>query len=96
MADPRKRRRRKVDVSLTERLAVSVRPRAAEWQTAGVERAALRRAVADYMASEGCSCCRNVEAHQEHKARLGKLLRVQKYADGSGYDFGRYETPRKS
>ena len=29
------------------------------------ERKELRAAVADYMSSEGCSCCQNVEAHPE-------------------------------
>ena len=53
-------------------------------------RAELRNAVADYMRSEGCSCCENTEAHAEHKARLAKLLNVPKYDDGSGFDFLRY------
>lgn len=57
------------------------------------ERAEIRRAVADYMHSEGCSCCRNVEAHEEHTAVLARLLRVPRYADGSGFDFGRFKTP---
>lgn len=54
------------------------------------ERAELRQAVADYMRSEGCSCCRDMKAHEIHAARLAKLLKVQKYADSSGYDFCRY------
>ena len=54
-----------------------------------VVRAAMRTAVADYMSSEGCSCCEGL-LHDEHKARLAKLLRVVPYADGSGYDFPRY------
>lgn len=53
---------------------------------------ALRTAVADYMHSEGCSCCRNLEAHEQHEAALGKLLKVEKYSDGSGYNFSRYRT----
>ena len=52
----------------------------------------LRQAIADYMQSEGCSCCENVDAHKEHAARLAKLLRVKKYSDGSGYNFNRYAT----
>ena len=56
--------------------------------------AAIRRALADYMQSEGCECCRDYDAHEKHKATLGKLLRVQKYADGSGYDFSKYRTQR--
>ena len=47
---------------------------------------AIRTAVADYMRSEGCSCCQDYEAHHEHHARLGKLLKVQKYPDKSGYE----------
>lgn len=61
----------------------------------------IRRAVADYMQSEGCSCCRNVDDHDAHKATLGQMLRVSKYSDGSGYDFSLYRTgvlrgPRKA
>jgi hypothetical protein len=52
----------------------------------------IRKAVADYMSSEGCSCCQNVEAHQRHAAALAKLLHVPKYEDGSGYDFSRFRT----
>jgi hypothetical protein len=58
------------------------------------ERAALRTAVADYMHSEGCCCCRNQEAHERHEAVLGKLLKVPKYKDGSGYDFGKYRSAK--
>lgn len=60
------------------------------------ERKALRTAIADYMYSEGCSCCQNREAHEDHKAVLGKLLKVKKYPDGSGYDFYSYRTPSTS
>lgn len=56
------------------------------------ERAALRQAVADYMQSEGCSCCENTEAHKAARQRLAKLLRVPLYGDKSGYDFNRYAT----
>lgn len=55
----------------------------------------LRRAVADYMWSEGCGCCSNEEKHQKHKARLARILDVPKYQDGSGYDFDRFRTPEK-
>lgn len=57
--------------------------------------AAIRRAVADYMQSEGCSCCSNVEAHKKHAATLGKLLGVQKYPDGSGFNFRKHRTKTK-
>lgn len=56
--------------------------------------AAIRRAVADYMRSEGCGCCQNVEAHKKHAAALAKLLRVPKYSDGSGYNFGKFESKK--
>ena len=52
----------------------------------------VRQAVADYMRSEGCSCCQDVEAHEEHTKRLGKLLKAPKYKDGSGYDFSKFRT----
>jgi hypothetical protein len=52
----------------------------------------IRQAVADYMTSEGCSCCQNVEAHRRHAAVLAKLLRVPGYPDGSGYNFNRFRT----
>ena len=50
----------------------------------------LRQAVADYMQSEGCSCCRNLEEHDKHKARLAKLLKVPLYSDKSGFNFNRF------
>lgn len=56
------------------------------------ERAAIRQAIADYMQSEGCSCCQNVEAHREHKALLAKLLKVPPYSDGDGHDFNKFAT----
>ncbi|RTE91927.1 hypothetical protein [Bradyrhizobium sp. LVM 105] len=56
------------------------------------ERAEIRRLVADYMRSEGCTCCRDVEAHEKHAAELAKVLKVRKYEDGSGYDFAHYRT----
>jgi hypothetical protein len=49
----------------------------------------IRRAVANYMYSEGCACCRGSD-HDKHKAVLAKLLRVSKYSDGSGYDFSKF------
>ena len=55
----------------------------------------IRRAVADYMRSEGCSCCQDWDAHREHAARLAKLLHVRKYSDGSGYNFGKHESKQK-
>lgn len=54
----------------------------------------IRTAVADYMYSEGCSCCEGND-HGEHKARLGKLLKVPPYSDGSGYDFSKFRTKKE-
>ncbi len=54
----------------------------------------VRQAVADYMSSEGCSCCRDTEAHEQHTSRLAKLLRVQQYADSSGFDFPKYRSKK--
>lgn len=56
------------------------------------ERKELRTAIADYMKSEGCSCCRDTQAHKEAEARIAKILLVPKYQDGSGYDFSKFET----
>lgn len=52
----------------------------------------LREAVANYMRSEGCSCCQNIDAHTEHKKVLAKLLNVKPYSDNSGYDFSKYQS----
>ena len=51
--------------------------------------AKIRRAVAQYIASEGCSCCRGKD-HDKDAERLAKLLGVPPYDDGSGYDFYRF------
>lgn len=57
-------------------------------------RAQVRTLVADYMRSEGCSCCRDVDAHKEHELALGKFLKVPKYSDGSGCDFSRFRSKK--
>lgn len=57
-----------------------------------VFRKAVRQAVADYMRSEGCSCCRDTDAHEKHAAELAKLLRVDAYSDDSGFDFAKYRS----
>lgn len=54
-------------------------------------RADLRQAIADYMASEGCSCCQG-GSHDDDEAKLAKLLNVPRYDDDSGFDFYRYKT----
>ena len=55
----------------------------------------MRRLFADYYNSEGCSCCRDTDAHDEAKVAIGKLLRVKKYSDNSGYDFRKYATKKQ-
>lgn len=52
---------------------------------------AVRAALADYMLSEGCSCCQNTEKHKEAERVLAGLLDVPMYDDGSGYDFFQFE-----
>lgn len=54
----------------------------------------VREAVANYMQSEGCSCCQNITAHEMHTKVLGELLNVDKYSDDSGYEFSKYRTPK--
>lgn len=54
----------------------------------------VRKAVADYMSSEGCSCCQDTEAHDTHKKTLAKLLDVRAYKDKSGYDFYKHKSKR--
>lgn len=56
-----------------------------------VDLVAVRQAVADYISTEGCSCCQSPR-HDDHKAALAKLLKVRPYSDGSGHNFSPYET----
>lgn len=55
----------------------------------------IRRLIADYMAAEGCSCCQSIDRHREIKEKLALLLNVPKYSDGSGWNFGKFETKVK-
>lgn len=50
----------------------------------------IRKAIANYMRSEGCSCCQDVDAHKEHTKILAKLLNVPMYKDKSGYNFHKF------
>lgn len=52
----------------------------------------IRKAVADYMRSEGCDCCQNREEHEKHTAYLASLLEVPMYDDASGYDFNQFSS----
>lgn len=53
---------------------------------------AIRTALADYMNAEGCECCRDADGHTAAEARLAKLLRIPRYKDGSGFNFGKFAT----
>lgn len=55
-----------------------------------IEVSLVRTAVANYIRSEGCGCCSDRDAHREDEEALAKLLDVEPYLDGSGYDFGKY------
>ncbi len=57
---------------------------------------AIRQAIADYVASEGCDCCQNKDAHKAAAAKIAKLLRVPKYKDGSGFDFSKFRSKKES
>lgn len=57
---------------------------------------AIRQALADYMLSEGCGCCQDIDAHTESKKRLAILLEVPMYKDGSGYDFSKFESKQSN
>lgn len=57
------------------------------------ELAELREAVANYMYSEGCSCCQDIQAHREHRKALAVLLKVPAHPkDPECYDFSPYRT----
>lgn len=47
----------------------------------------IKQAFTAYRKAEGCSCCRNIEAHKEAENRLAELLNPAPYSDGSGFDW---------
>jgi len=53
----------------------------------------IRTAFADFIRSEGCSCCQDVEEHKKAAAKLAELLEVPRYSDGFGYNFALFATP---
>lgn len=55
----------------------------------------IRNIIADYMTTEGCSCCRDMDGHERNKKRLAKVLDIPMYDDKSGYDFYQFATPKK-
>ena len=48
--------------------------------------------IANYMRSEGCTCCQNREEHEDVKRRLGELLDCGKYDGEDEYNFNQYTT----
>jgi hypothetical protein len=56
----------------------------------------IRIAVADYMRSEGCSCCRDIDAHEVNTKRLAELLNVSMYDDESGFNFAQFRSESTS
>ena len=54
----------------------------------------IRKAFADYVVSEGCSCCRDEDAHQESGKRLAELLNIPTYEDNSGFNFSSFRTDK--
>jgi hypothetical protein len=51
----------------------------------------IKEALANYMQSEGCSCCQGSN-HDEHKKVLAELLNIPMYKDKSGYNFNKFAT----
>ena len=49
----------------------------------------IRRLVANYRESEGCSCCEG-DTHTEDRNSLCEFLGFEKYKDGSGYDYSKF------
>ena len=52
----------------------------------------VRELIANYMRSEGCTCCQDIEEHKKVKRRLGKLLDCGKYDGEDEYNFYQYVT----
>jgi len=52
----------------------------------------IRTLIADYMYSEGCQCCQDVDAHEKTEKKIAELLNVEMYKDESGYDFSKYRS----
>ena len=52
----------------------------------------IREAFSNYRKAEGCSCCRDDDAHKEAEKRLAELLKPIPYEDGSGFDWWQYCT----
>ena len=53
----------------------------------------MRRNFADYVKTEGCSCCQDVDGHKKAEKNLAKILKPDAYEDGSGFDWHKYAKP---
>lgn len=51
----------------------------------------IRELVANYMGTEGCPCCEGKD-HEKNESILAEALQVEKYEDGSGYNFAKYRS----
>lgn len=76
--------------TISDRLARLVARRREEEAKRVQDRQALRTAIAELIATEGCGCCSDYDKHEAAKAKLGRLLDVPMYSDGSGYDFNKF------
>ena len=52
----------------------------------------VRELIANYMRSEGCTCCQDFEEHAKNKKLLGELLDCGKYDGEDDYNFHQYAT----
>jgi len=61
-----------------------------------VRKEVVRQLLADYMYSEGCSCCQDTTSHDKQKKQFAELLGVPAYDDNSGYDFFQFKTKKEA
>ena len=52
----------------------------------------IRQAFADYHATEGCSCCEDINGHEKADNRLAELLNPEPYNNGSGFAWEKYQS----
>lgn len=53
----------------------------------------VRQAIADYMRTEGCSCCRDYDGHIQNRKKLALLLDVPEHPEEDDYyDFSGYRS----
>jgi len=54
----------------------------------------VRKALADYLHSEGYVCFASKQAHEEYAKRLAEMLNVPARDNGSGYDFQKFKSKK--